>query len=309
MKTRFQFLIALIVGLSAFAARAQDEHRDIYAVGTFQNWDIDKVVTLNHDHDYNKYSLSLPNTCGSIRLSVGTGSWEAFNAGAFGMAEPHQVYQVKDNYIYPISTELTGFIKLPGLGNWKLILDHATMSMQITGTPLSFTAPQQLFVVDESTNWAAVADRALKPGTQTNLDGQYVYTAEIADMPVHFRVTGAQGEADAISMGAAQEAAPVVPDGQAAQAVNGSTTAFSLSSQVDNATVTFLLTPVLSKPSAISVLGISSQDDPKPTGVENIAADTQAPVYYNMHGVRVDNPQRGLYIRVANGQTQKVLLR
>ena len=43
------------------------------------------------------------------------------------------------------------------------------------------------------------------------------------------------------------------------------------------------------------------------TGIETIDAEAADAVYYNLQGVRVDNPVKGLYIRVANGKSQKVM--
>ncbi len=45
-----------------------------------------------------------------------------------------------------------------------------------------------------------------------------------------------------------------------------------------------------------------------PTAVENIAADNTEAVYYNLQGVRVANPEKGLYIKVQGNKTAKVAL-
>lgn len=46
-------------------------------------------------------------------------------------------------------------------------------------------------------------------------------------------------------------------------------------------------------------------------GVENVAvdADNAAPVYYDLRGVRVDNPAAGLYIKVAGNKASKVMIK
>lgn len=44
------------------------------------------------------------------------------------------------------------------------------------------------------------------------------------------------------------------------------------------------------------------------SGIAGIAAESSEAVYYNLQGVRVDNPTKGLYIRVANGKSGKVNL-
>lgn len=43
------------------------------------------------------------------------------------------------------------------------------------------------------------------------------------------------------------------------------------------------------------------------TGVDSIDAEDVAPVYYNLQGVRVDNPEKGLYIVVKGNKASKVI--
>lgn len=47
---------------------------------------------------------------------------------------------------------------------------------------------------------------------------------------------------------------------------------------------------------------------PAGAGVDNIAADNQAVEYYNLQGIRVENPTQGLYIRKQGGKATKVVL-
>lgn len=51
-------------------------------------------------------------------------------------------------------------------------------------------------------------------------------------------------------------------------------------------------------------------DDTIPTGIGEIAAEVEGAdcVYYTLEGIRVERPGKGLYIRVANGKTEKVVL-
>lgn len=49
--------------------------------------------------------------------------------------------------------------------------------------------------------------------------------------------------------------------------------------------------------------------EPGTTGVANIGVDATAPVYYNLQGVKVANPENGLYIKVVNGKATKTIVR
>ncbi len=46
------------------------------------------------------------------------------------------------------------------------------------------------------------------------------------------------------------------------------------------------------------------------TGISDIAADiANGARYYNLQGVEVSNPETGIYIRIMNGETKKVLIK
>ena len=44
------------------------------------------------------------------------------------------------------------------------------------------------------------------------------------------------------------------------------------------------------------------------TGVDGIGADEEDAVYYNLQGVKVDNPEKGIFVKVVNGTASKVVL-
>ena len=52
-------------------------------------------------------------------------------------------------------------------------------------------------------------------------------------------------------------------------------------------------------------------DGKTPTGIENVAADNaNAPIeYFNLQGIRIDNPGAGLYIRRQGNATAKVIVK
>lgn len=45
------------------------------------------------------------------------------------------------------------------------------------------------------------------------------------------------------------------------------------------------------------------------TGISDLAADAEEAIYFNLQGVRVKNPESGLYIKVVNGKSEKVLVK
>ena len=54
---------------------------------------------------------------------------------------------------------------------------------------------------------------------------------------------------------------------------------------------------------------VTEVDPDAPTGIDGIDADNdREAVYYNMQGIKIENPTHGLYIRVCNGKSTKVIL-
>lgn len=62
--------------------------------------------------------------------------------------------------------------------------------------------------------------------------------------------------------------------------------------------------------STIRIKSVTVTTTGKPTGVEDVTLDENAPVeYYNLQGVRVENPENGIYIRRQGSKVSKVLVR
>lgn len=50
-------------------------------------------------------------------------------------------------------------------------------------------------------------------------------------------------------------------------------------------------------------------NDKPSAGVEKLEGTVSTPVYYNLQGQKVDNPNNGVFIRIINGKSSKVLLK
>ena len=54
---------------------------------------------------------------------------------------------------------------------------------------------------------------------------------------------------------------------------------------------------------------VMASTEDKVTGIEDTMADENAPVeYYNLQGVKVANPENGIFIKKQGGRTSKVVL-
>ena len=60
--------------------------------------------------------------------------------------------------------------------------------------------------------------------------------------------------------------------------------------------------------SEVKSVGINANGEAT-TGLENIAVEEAEAVYYNLQGVRVENPAAGVYVRVAGGKATKVMFK
>ena len=65
---------------------------------------------------------------------------------------------------------------------------------------------------------------------------------------------------------------------------------------------------VLDGAKSASVLSLSFDDDPEVSGIEDVNAEDAEVEYYNLQGVKVENPEKGIYIMKQGGKTSKVVL-
>lgn len=296
--------VALCAALCVYAQKTA-----LYAVGSFQKWDITKPVTLTYT-DQDKYVLTLTDAGGSFKISTAATDWNTFNAGAYSIADDQQVNQVVADKVYPLLKGAVGNIKLPAFGNWTVTVDLETMCISVKGQALKYQAPEVLYLVGNVTDWSRDDSQYLELQPNTTDNGEYEYTGVIPYLEGEFKITGPNVWADAVNLGARSEDKAFGEEPETHEAWNGSSVNFAVAQPMQPAVITVYLNPYTNQASYVKMEGAVSRDIPTPTGVTDITAATDAPaVYYNLHGIRVDNPTRGLYIRVSNGQATKVQLR
>lgn len=82
--------------------------------------------------------------------------------------------------------------------------------------------------------------------------------------------------------------------------------------RTDNGTTTRLTVNVskngASSPNNSFIFDVTTGDENNPsTGIDFIGIDSEEPVYFNLQGLRVENPERGIFIKVSNGKASKVV--
>ena len=57
-----------------------------------------------------------------------------------------------------------------------------------------------------------------------------------------------------------------------------------------------------------SILSIDFDEDSEFSGINDVNAEDAEVEYYNLQGVKVENPEKGIYIMKQGGKTSKVVL-
>ena len=163
-------------------------------------------------------------------------------------------------------------------------------------------ATEELVVAGSMNSWAENAPEY----KLEYADGKYTISLGNVEANTEFKIKtaeagwtkswGAEGDP------AATEAAPVeVMVGTPMNAWEGSGCNFLIVPAMNDVVITFVPGTDAQTPGQLTVTGKSS-------GVNSIELDAaEGAVYFNLQGVRVNNPENGVYIRVANGKSQKVM--
>lgn len=134
----------------------------------------------------------------------------------------------------------------------------------------------------------ATPDSSLENNSNVNVDDEIVFTSATEGAAVSYTWTAIK---------------------EGAETLNGEgTDSFTFPKELAGYTVTFIVKAVKDgmKDSDEAVFKYSVN---VLVGVEGIVAENGATEYYNLQGVRVDNPEKGMYIRVQNGKAQKFILK
>ena len=137
------------------------------------------------------------------------------------------------------------------------------------------------------------------------------YTVFVGDLPAEteFKVKIAEAGWEGGSYGAegdpswTEAQAVEIPVNTTVNAWNGSSCNFKLANAVAKAAISFVPSAAADQPGKITVTENSAIDD---IDIDDVNAPA---VFYNMQGVRVDNPQKGLYIRKQGNRVSKVLVK
>lgn len=227
-----------------------------------------------------------------VKVSTAMGDWDTFNAAAIGLStdpEGPGTYNLE-----PWGEN----INMPWEGDWKLVVagDLTTLTLSTTTPPP--TEPVKIYAVGNMTSWSFD-----DPAFEMHSDDQVVYTL-VTDLIPEVQTDGfkfAKPGWAKYNFGGASDGMILYVDGEPAEVANfGDAKNLNMDWEGHEAEP---IKYVLDVKACTVTLTWN-------TGIESIenAAEAAAPVYYNLQGVRVENPANGLYIRVAGSKTSKVIL-
>ncbi|MCH5218282.1 MAG: starch-binding protein [Muribaculaceae bacterium] len=277
-----------------------------------------KPWTANDSYYFQKtgegvYTLTVGSISSDCEFKIGTEDWT--------IAYSSKEMDMKANYAtgYDLVTDQSA-------GNMGLVssLLNATFTITLEATeeqPINsawgpYTSTANLVITgteDNSTSWVLTLgnDKTMQDGTITDNNisittanpnkGALVYVYAPAEaVAVYFKVTPT-------SQSAKRMAAPDLT-GYTKAAVNPyDSEAYSLPLAEGSGSVSLYYEKADGDFSAEKTYTYTVKTGVT-TGVEGIGADEEDAVYYNLQGVKVDNPEKGIFVKVVNGTASKVVL-
>ena len=281
MKKLYSLAVAAIMSLGAFAQNGAP----LYCCGTSpdMNWDAPTPVSFTYANG--EYTLKA-SQLSMFTISTAKGGWDdVFKPNALTCN-----YGKTPGVKVPL-TKGDANILCPWEGDYTITVAGDLSTITLTTTtpnPGGYTA---VYLRGDMNNWGT--DAAWKMSTNDGI----TYTFTCADGQsigdgVAFKFADA-GWAS-INYGASSE---ISLDEEVTLNYNGGNTTLD---EIWNGSVTI----TIPAPQAAATVKFTNEK----AGINDIVADDNAPaVYYNLQGVRVDNPEHGLFIQVKGNKAKKVV--
>ncbi|MDE6271759.1 MAG: hypothetical protein K2M31_01990 [Muribaculaceae bacterium] len=300
MKKFYAFAAAALL---ATAANAQNLY--ITGAGAFANgeWNAetpDEFAMVNGQYEIEVANLT------QFKISTECGDWDAFNTGVRGCE-----YGEQPGVAVALEEGWTGNIATPWKGDYKVVVSADLATITLTTDSPKPTGPVTIYLRGDMNSWGADEAWALTPVETT--DGAKVWKFEFAEeqqIAVGEAFKIADADWNAYNAGGDGSAASLDLD---YEMFNGGNPANVTLDEACNGVIWFGLdiegqswlyasNDKTAKPEWALVKG----DDSAVAAVE--VAD-EAPVYYNLQGVRVANPANGIYVKVVAGKATKAVVK
>ncbi len=295
-----------IYALVAAAAATLSMNAQMYVCGNGEGLGWEPSAPLEVALENGAYTVTINNLVDfkiSSTKSDVAGDWSGYNGGAYyatiGRTEIGQAVALEANTDAPN-------ISVPYKGDWTIVVpaDFSTITMTTTTEDPGVKAPD-VYVRGGMNGWAASAEWQFVLGTETEETYTYYFDAQGAtEIPAaeEFKI----GDADwgSVNYGAGGE----IEVGEEL-VWNHNDNNGTLAAPYTG-TIEFVLNKITPKDPAIVTFHTSIIEHPI-AGIANVAVDnSNAPVeYFNFQGVRVANPENGIYIRRQGTEATKIFVK
>ena len=290
MKKLYTVLAAAVVAFSASA--------DLYLVGDGEGlgWEPSTpfVVTPGADNGYNFTIKSV----GSLKISTAFGSWEDFNAGALRA-------DVNGSNLGEALDLVAGDanILLPWKGDYTFVVNSELNKITITTTTPRPEGYTKIYLRGEMNNWGNDAESLAKYELQTE-DGvtYWINCTGETQIPANTTFKVADANWGSINYGAGTGNMIVADEFPVYWNYNADG---GMIEEDYVGTISIVLPETPMAPLEVTIYpGINSEFG----AVNNVEIENNAPAeYFNLQGIRVSNPSKGLYIVRRGNEVSKVI--
>ena len=261
----------------AFGAGADN----YYLIGDFNDWTLPGDA---FDDKGSSYVLNVPELTGTFKV-IDDAGWSGINLGCGDVrtiveGEWYQLYSGGDNVQLPTDIE--------AVKNAVVEFDATNQQLKITGDFIKKSGAQKYYLVGSFQGWDA--NNGIE---MTENSGKYTFSFEI--LAGGFKIVGQKGW-NPINIGTDGGGTLEWDTPLALISNSNSSDITPLNDEMDDVTLVF-------DPTAMTITATHT------VGIESIEVENSAnAIYYNLQGVRVNNPENGMFIRVIGTKAVKVAL-
>lgn len=293
MKLNLRKMLAVVMTVVfALGASAQN----LYIFGSFNGWNPQESIEMWNDNGIYTIEEIEFGTGGNFGLAtIQSSDWDAVNANRYGFAEDNA--KAVEGQAMSI-VKGAGAIQVPEAGIYNIYVNLSAMTVTVKKAgEVVVNVPDQLYVIGNLSvgSWdPATAVELTKDG---NIFYGEVTFAGAGDGYSYFAIAGAKGDWTAVN---ASRFAPVAGE-----------VAFNLDEKVEfgKGEAAFKVAAEGTYYVNVDFDNLTAWVSSEAAGVEEIGTETVAPVYYNLQGVEVANPQNGLYIVKQGNKVSKQLIK
>ena len=293
MKLNLRRVLAVVMTVvAAFSVSAQN----LYIFGSFNGWDPANSIEMWQENGVYIMEDIEFGAGGNFGLAtIQSSDWDAVNANRYGFEEDNA--KAVEGQAMKI-VKGAGAIQVPAAGIYNIYVNLSAMTVTLKKSgDVVINVPNQLYAVGNLSAGSWDPATAVELTKEGNIFyGEVTFTGA-GDGYSYFAVSGGKGDWTSVN---AARFAPVAGE-----------VAFNLDEKVefDRGEAAFKVvaegTYFINVDFDSMTVWVSSEA----AGVEAIEVETATPVYYNLQGVEVANPQNGLFIVKQGNKVSKQIIK